>query len=460
MPVSEEESLTDRRESSAVLALPRREELIIRGAYVLTMDDHLGDIPGADIHVRDGEIISVAKHVDAPSATVIDAGGLVAMPGFIDTHTHVWTGLMRSLIRDGPPGDYNTLKAQLGPLFRPPDTYWATLCGAAEALTAGITSLHNWAHNIRQPDDADASMRAHTDLGLRGRFSYGSATDTGPASLMDLNDLPRIRNAWIANRGDSLVDLGMALRGPYLTPERVYRAEWEAARDLRLPVTIHYASYRAEVARIKVLQVLDRDGLLDVDLQLIHGLYATNDDRALMRSAGASLSCAPLAVLRNGLGLPSIREMLDDHIQVSLSLDTASLAGSLDMFAAMRTLLMVEHGKHENTELQAREVLRLATLEGARDLDILDKVGSITPGKRADLLLLDFRSLNTEPALTEDGLADIATLIVYSCAPQNVDTVMIDGRLLKRNGRLTSVDIDATIEGGRRTLSSILARRT
>lgn len=444
-----------------VLALPEREDIIIRGAHAVTMDATLGDFDSIDIAISDGRIVELGSGLEARGARIVDGTGMVALPGFVDTHTHLWSGLFRSLTRDGAPGGYNEQKARLGPQFRPEETYWATFYGLVEAVNSGVTTIHNWAHNLRCPEDADASVAAQMHLGMRGRFSYGAAEGLAPSQTIDLDDVARVRSAWFGADGAELIDLGMALRGPALTPEPVYREEWQAARALALPVTIHYASYPEEVARIDVLAALDAVGLLDVDLQLVHCLFSTPADRKLIRSIGASVSCAPLAVLRHGLGIPPIRELLGDQLQVSLSLDTSSLAGSFDMFSLMRTLLMVEHGQaRDDTGLDARTVLGLATIEGARDLDIDHLTGSLTPGKRADILLVDLQGLNSQPIVMDADRAevDLCSVLVYSCGPSNVSSVIVDGRVLKHGGVLTAVDSGALAAHARSALSSLLAR--
>lgn len=444
-----------------VLSLPPRRELVIRGVHAVTMDPAIGDLPSTNIHIRDGEIVAINSPLETPDAHVIDGSGMIALPGFIDTHTHLWSGLFRSLVLDGHAGGYNQRKARLGPHFQPQETYWATVYGLVEAISSGITSLQNWAHNIRCPEDADVSVKAQLQVGMRGRFSYGAAEGLSPASVMNLDDVARMKSSWFGDQNTGSIDLGMALRGPALTPETVYAAEWELARGLGLPVTIHYASYPDELQRINVLEVLDAAALLDVDLQLVHSLYATAADRQIIRAIGASVSCAPIAVLRHGLGFPPIRDLLDDGLQVSLSLDTASLAGSLDMFSTMRTLLMVEHGhSRDDAGLQPRTVLALATIEGARDLDIDHLTGSLTPGKRADLILVGLDRLSSQPILPETigSDADICTLLVYSGSPSSVDTVIADGRVLKSGGHMTSVDTEAVTRHARAALSSLLAR--
>jgi predicted amidohydrolase YtcJ len=151
--------------------LPAREEFVIRGATVLTMDPALGDLATGDMHVRAGAIVAVAARIEAPGAQVIDGSGMIAMPGFVDTHWHLWTSLFRPYVRaDAAAFGYFPVTSRLGPHMTPEDSYRSARLGIAEALGAGVTTVHNWAHNIRTPDHADAELSAMRDSGIRGRF--------------------------------------------------------------------------------------------------------------------------------------------------------------------------------------------------------------------------------------------------------------------------------------------------
>jgi len=178
--------------------MPGRGEFVVRGAYVLTMDPALGDFPRGDVYVRDGAIVAVGTSVSASSAEVLDGRNMLAMPGFVDTHWHLWNSAMRALIRnDDSDNAYFPVTLRLGPITTPEDAYRAVRLGAAEALAAGITTLHNWAHNIRGPEHADAELRGLRDVGLRARFAYGWGQDLPVDQPMDSADLARVQREWI-----------------------------------------------------------------------------------------------------------------------------------------------------------------------------------------------------------------------------------------------------------------------
>src|SRR6201989_95024 len=192
--------------------------LLIRGGYVLTMDS-AGDLPGGDVHLRDGVIQQIGRNLDEPEAEVIDAAGKIVAPGLVDTHWHMWNTLLRGMsdgrpTPDGPDGGgYFATCVGIGRHFLPGDTYAGTRLAAAEAVDAGITTVHDWAHNIRGRDWAEAGLRGPGESGLRARFSYGYATGHANDQLMALDDLAAIRSAWPSYHADDRIHLGVAWRG-------------------------------------------------------------------------------------------------------------------------------------------------------------------------------------------------------------------------------------------------------
>src|SRR6185437_3224173 len=369
--------------------------LLIRGGYVLTMDT-AGDLPGADVHIRDGVIQRVGRDLDAPGAEVIDAAGKIVAPGLVDTHWHMWNTLLRGMsdgrpTPDGPDGGgYFATCVGIGRHFLPGDTYAGTRLAAAEAIDAGITTVHDWAHNIRGLDWAES--------GLRARFSYGYATGHANDQLMALEDLASIRSAWPSYHAGDRIHLGVAWRGNggsnpamRVAPE-LYRAEIAAARELGLPVSVHACGPAGAAGQ--VFTYADA-GLLGPDLQLVHLNNASAAEIALAAEAGTPVSVSPWTELQIGYGQPVTGELLAAGLPVGLSVDTTMLSGNADLFAVMKVTQACANGqaRHEFA-LTARDVLRLATIDGARTLG-LDKVtGSLAPGKRADVIVVSVDAPN------------------------------------------------------------------
>jgi cytosine/adenosine deaminase-related metal-dependent hydrolase len=423
-------------------------EFVLRGGYVLTMDA-LGDIPDGDVHFADGVIVAVGRGIEAPGAESIDARGMIVLPGLVETHWHMWNTLLRSM---SDPEGYFATSVGLGRLFGPGEVYQGTRLAAAEAIHSGVTTVHDWCHNVRTPEHAEASLRALTESGLRGRFSYGWAAGHANDQTVDLDHLERLHESW----DSGLLSLGLAWRGPtssnpaIVTAPEVYRAELRAARRLGLPVTVHANGPRSAAGQIEALA---REDLLGPDMQIIHANNATEREIAALAAAGASASVSPFTELRIGYGFPVVTELLAAGVPTGLSVDTTVLSGNADMFAIMKVTQNVENAKaHDEFALTARRVLELATIEGARSMGMGEAVGSLRAGKRADVITVSIDGLNM------GVFTDPAHLLVTAAQPANVDTVIVDGRVLKRNGALTALDPAAIATEARAALAGVRER--
>ncbi|HEX3779164.1 MAG TPA: amidohydrolase family protein [Pseudonocardiaceae bacterium] len=416
--------------------LPPRGELLLANGCLLTMDPDLGELPVGDVHIVDGEIAAIGTGLTAPGAERIDATGMIVLPGLVETHWHMWNTLLRGL-SDGRPGatGYFQVCGALGPAFEAADCAAGVWLSCAEAISSGYTTVHDWSHNVRGPEYADAEVRVLAESGLRARFSYGWSAGHANTASMDLADLTRLH---AGHEPDGLVSLGVAWRGsggsnPAMRVDAaIYRAELALARELGLPVTVHASGPPSARGQIGVLAA---EGLLGPDVQVVHANVASAEEIAALAGAGASVSVSPFTELQIGYGLPRTGEFLAAGVPTGLSVDTTVLSGNADPFAIMKLIQAVENGRaEEEFALSARRVLELATIEGARSMGLDHLVGSLTVGKRADVILVSDRAVNLGVR------TDPARLLVTAAQPANVDTVLVDGRILKRAGRLTALD--------------------
>ena len=426
-------------EPASMGKLSNRTDFVIRNAYVMPMEPCAADMKDADIHVRNGEIVAIGQKLNAPGAMAIDGRDTIVLPGFVETHWHMWNTLLRGM--SGEKSDYGYFRttAMLGRVFEPNDIYQGTRLAAAEAINSGMTFVHDWSHNIRNPEFARADLRALKESGLRARFSYGPMQGHDNKKAIDLDDLTKLNNEWEQYSNGGLITLGMAWRGhggnnpANAVPEEVWKAEFGTAQRLKLPVSVHSSGSKGAVGQIGGL---DKAGMVTKDVQIVHAVYATADEIKAMKASGASVSIAPTSELRIGFGLPPTSALLDAGIPVGLSVDTVELVGNADMFAIMKTVQGIENGKAENEfKISARRVLELATIEGARSVGIADKTGSLKVGKRADLIMVSTRAANL------GVFGDPAVMLVTAAQPANVDMVVVDGRILKRNGKLTHLNV-------------------
>ncbi len=435
---------------------PRGHYLIKNGA-VVTVDRTLGTLPQADVLVRNGAIEKVGPDLAAPGAEIIDAADMIVMPGLIDSHYHMWSALGRNFISDGG-FEYFQAKWATSELYDAEDFYNSVMLGLAELADGGVTTVHNWSHNNRSPAHVDAELRAHRDAMLRARYSIGHI-DRMPADTVNaFPDLGRVQSEWFADKArlDGLVHLGVNLRGMVQSDARVFHAEMQDMLKRGLAVCIH-----ASQARPNSDDAADyeRRGYLGAKFLFCHYIAATDSDRAAMARTKTALSFSTHSEFRLGEhGDPRVAllKARAAGIAVTLSSDATSIAPP-NMFENMRfTWNMCMPWKEHETEklppLGFAEAIEMATINGARALGLGDVTGSLTPGKRADIILIRATDLNIAP------LANIETTIVQSATPANVDTVLVDGRIVKRKGRLVGFDVPGIVARAKQSARRIRAK--
>jgi 5-methylthioadenosine/S-adenosylhomocysteine deaminase len=440
-------------EPACSAALPSRGELVLRNAYVMTMDPELGDISGGDVHIRNGEIVAVGKAIKAPGATVLDGRRMIALPGLVETHWHMWNTLLRSFGGEKPDQGYFPTAAAFGKVMTPDDMYHGTRLAAAEALNSGMTTVHDYCHNLRSREHAEADIRALSETGLRARWSYGWPQGMADTQACNLDDLQGLYHDWGKYSNEGLISLGFAWRGMFRNtalPPEVYRSEFEAARRLHLPISLHVGSREDAKGQIEALA---KENLLGKDVQIIHALSASPAEIEMLAKAGSPVSVSPGTELRIGYGFTKTSEFLDAGVRVGVSVDTTVLSGDANLFSILNMIRNIENAKnHDEFKMSARRVLELGTIEGARSLGIDDRVGSLKPGKRADVIMIATNQLNM------GVFTDPAHMVVESTQPENVDTVIVDGRILKRGGKLTALSTDQVLTDAAASLEAVRKR--
>jgi cytosine/adenosine deaminase-related metal-dependent hydrolase len=434
---------------AAASALPPRGEFVVRGARVLSMDPSIGDFDSGDVHVRDGVIVGIGLSVHADGATVIDGKGMICLPGFVDTHWHHWTTFLRPVMRaDDPKKTYFPVTFALGLHYTPEDSYRAVRLGLAEALSAGVTTTHNWAHNVRSPAHADAEVKAMRDSGLRGRFSYGPAQGMPNTQEMDFADMARLKRD-IGK--DPMLTLGVnsrnidgnnASRGAINA--EMAKKEWGQARDLGLPITLHTNGSAS-------IQLLNGAGLLGPDVQLVHPLNTNAADWEVLAKHGVHYSTSPIGEAGR-TGQMQFIEMMEAGVLVSMSIDNVT-ATRCDCFACMHMLQTINrHRTAGKFRLTTKKLVEMATIDGARDLGFDDITGSLSPGKRADLILVRTKAPHME------DFGDSYDALVQLAQPSDIELVVADGRILHRNRQFTALDYDKLVADGAQSVTALKAK--
>jgi 5-methylthioadenosine/S-adenosylhomocysteine deaminase len=426
-------------------------ELLIEGGNVVTVDPEIGDLPVGDVLVRDGTIVDVGPNLATsdPDAEVIDAQGRLVIPGLVDTHRHVWQGAIGGFTPQVTGAGYDPAVLHgIAPRHSAEDVYAGTLWGALQALDAGITTIGDWAHNLQSAEHADADLRGLQESGIRGYFLYGGP---GPASE-DPNpphplDARRMRDEQFANGLNGRLRMGMALRGPCFTSTERNAQDFAFARDLGLPISVHVGMAGTSDA-VTTLQQYD---LLGGDINYAHGNMLTDEEFDLIAQSHGTLSITPSSDMLMQFGTyPGTGRALARGIVSGFGVDTICSVGT-DLFSEMRLALAAERSRANadalargervpTVDLHQRDMLRLATLDGARVWNLDDEIGSLTPGKMADIAILDMRS----PHL--DGFGDPVAVMVLGAGPADVETVIVGGDVVKRGGRLVGSHVDKALD--------------
>jgi len=424
--------------------------LLLRGGYVLTVDPELGDLPRADVLIDGDTIAEVAPEVSA-DAEVIDVAGSIVIPGFVDTHRHTWEAAIRGCAPNATLDDYFVeVLDTFAPLYRPEDVYASNVAGALECINAGITTLVDWSHINNTPEHPDAAISGLKETGIRAQYAYGSAN----TSLADYwfesklaipaDDVRRVRQTYFPT-DDGLLTMALATRGTGFCIDDVVRAEWDLAREVGIPITIHVAMGRL-AGRFGMVKRLSELGLLGPDTTYIHCCYLSDEEWRLLADSGGTVSIAAQVEVQMGHGWPPVMKSMEYGLRPSLSIDVVTTVPG-DMFTQMRCAFGCERARvnavawQANTEvpenmLKARQMLEMATINGAHVAGLEDRTGSLKKGKKADVVVIDATALNVAPVID-------ATAAVTLCADvSNVDTVIIDGKVQKRGGKLVA-DVDA-----------------
>jgi cytosine/adenosine deaminase-related metal-dependent hydrolase len=432
------------------------------------MDPTVGDLSHGDVLIEGGKISQVAPSIEPPPmAEVFDASQMIVIPGFVDTHRHTWQTAIKGMSSDWSLPEYLAgIRGKIGPQFTPDDVYAATLYGATEALNAGVTTLVDWAHIMNSPAHADGSIAALKEHGGRAIFAYGTPNDEQIAewyidsTIPHSDDIRRVRERVLAS-DDDLVTLMMAARGPQHTTPETSAADWRLARELGIRITVHAGEGAWSLRHQPVLR-LHEQGVLGPDTTFVHGNQFSDEDFRLIADSGGSISISPEVEMHMGLGFPITGRALGHGIVSSLSVDVPVTIGG-DMFSVMRCALATERAlvneesirrveMVERLTINSEDILRMATIDGARASGLDDRTGSITPGKQADIVLIRGNDLNLAP------LNQPVAAIVIMAHPGNVDSVLVDGRFVKRDGQMISVDVGAVLDKATSSRDSLLER--
>ncbi|WP_144006735.1 amidohydrolase family protein [Pelomonas sp. KK5] len=424
--------------------------LLVSGGWVLSVDPSIGDLRSGDVLIAGERIVEVAPRIEAPEAERIDARGMIVMPGFVDTHRHTWQTCVRHRYADIDPQTYFAeMLGAKGAAYRTEDVYVGTLLGAVSALDSGITTMLDWSHVQNSPEHSDAAIAALRDAGIRGVFAHGWPLVEGASWMFDSRrghpqDIRRLRGEYFSS-DDQLLTLAMAGRGPEMAQRDVWQSDLRLARELGIRSSIHMGAY-ARNSRVRAIAQMHECKALGEDLTFVHCCCCGDDEIAMMADAGVSASLGVHCELNaQGIGDIPLDRLLAVGIRPSLSGDTETKCSG-DMFTQMRhafahyrSWMGGGHSRARNAPatVSMRDMIEFATIAGARANGLERKVGSLTPGKQADLILIRGDDLNLTP------VSDAVGAVVLAAHAGNIDSVFVAGKAVKRHGRMVGLDVDA-----------------
>ncbi len=440
---------------------------LIQNGTVVSLDPEVGDLDGGDILVEDGEIVEIGRGLTASNAEEIDASDHIVLPGFVDSHIHLAQTQVRGIAGDWSlMGEYfEHMLGNITGLYQPEDMYLGGLFGALEKLHTGTTTALDWSYP-NTLEHGERAVDALSDAGLRAVYTYGPPGDDAAKWWFESDvGLPEetIRELHTEKiRDDGLLSLALGLRGPDFCTDETARADLELSRELDALATIHMG------AALWPSSVYGEDyqgfgcihDMLGPDVNVAHGNHFSQADIDHAVEQGVSFSATPEVEMQMGHGIPVTGKVIAAGGRPAWGVDVCSNSSG-DMSSQMRVGMQVQRmldnqeileGNEEVTEvsISCRDTLEMATIEGARALGLEDEIGTLTPGKRADIITIEQNDFLTAPSHSP-----IQT-VVFQSDPSHIDTVLVDGEVLKRDGELTNPlvneEFDRFVESGRRLI--------
>lgn len=423
---------------------------LIRGATIVSMDERVGDLEG-DILVEDGRIAAIGAALEAGDAETVEAAGFIAIPGLVNAHMHTWQTALRGVAANWTLLEYfKHVHAGLATVFRPEDIGIATVVGALNQINCGTTTLVDWCHNNPTPAHTDAAIDALVDSGIRAAFFHGSPKPDPKPGEKPFWEVPHPRDEVLRllkhrlPANDGLVTLGLAILGPHYSTLEVALSDFALAREFGLIASMHQGGGPAKTP--DGWERLEAAGLLGANINIVHGNNLSDAQLKRFVELGMSFSITPENEMAQGHGHPITGRLRALGSAPTLGVDLESVLSG-DLFTVARIALAMQRALDnadyraahatipDTSTIPVREALAWVTTRGARMLGMEDRIGSLAPGKQADIVLIDARLPNMHP------VHDPVASVVMQTSLANIDSVMIAGRWKKRQGRLVYADL-------------------
>lgn len=435
------------------MASTQPQRILVRGGTVITMDAQ-GDLPRADVLVSGDRIVEIAPRIAVDDAQVVDATGCIVIPGLINAHMHTWQTALRGVAANWTLLQYfKNMHAGLATVFTPGDLHIATLVGALNQINCGTTTLVDWCHNNPTPAHNDAAVAALLQSGIRAAFFHGTPKPDPKPGETPFWEQPHpraeVERLLKAHAGEPLLSIHAAVLGPHYSTLDVALHDFRMAKELGLIASMHQGGGPARTP--DGWERLEEAGLLGEHINIVHGHALSDAQLARFCGLGMSFSAAAESEMSQGHGHPLTGRLRALGRAPSLGVDLESVMSG-DMLSQARIALGIQrsldnvayreaHGSIPPTStITTREALAWVTIEGARMLQQQDRIGSLAPGKQADLVLVRADTLNMQP------VHDPVSAVVMQASLANIESVMIAGQWRKRGGRVLDADIGSLLE--------------
>ena len=435
-------------------------EITIKNAQILSMDPDREDPFQGDVFVKDGRIEAIGLSLPAVGK-VLNADGMLLMPGFVQSHIHLCQTLFRNMAEDLELLDWLHLKIwPLEASHSESSLRASARLGLAELISGGTTSILDMG-SVRMTDilfeEVDrAGFRANIGKTLmnEGKNVPSPLFQSGRESV---EDGLRLLKRW-RGMGDGRLDFNFAPRFALSCSEDVLREVGEVSAEQHVLVHTHSSENQQELREVQTktgkrnLEYYHSIGLDRYHLSVAHCIWLDASEMDILAATNTHVLHCPSSNMKLGSGIARIPEMLERGIHVSLGADGAPCNNNLDIFQEMRLAGLIQKPRLGVGSLPAREIVKMATLGGASALGLENEIGSITIGKKADLILIDLNRVHSFPP------DDIFTTLVYSSRATDVQTVIINGQIVMQDRELLTLDHEAILAEGKEELQNLLAR--
>jgi cytosine/adenosine deaminase-related metal-dependent hydrolase len=421
---------------------------LIRNATVITMEAE-GVLENADVLVSGDHLSAIGSQLSANGADIVDGTGCIVIPGLINAHMHTWQTALRGVAANWTLLEYfQKMHSGLATVFEPEDLHIATLVGALNQINCGTTTLGDWCHNNRTSEHNDAAIAGLLESGIRAAFFHGTPKPDPKPGEKPFWEVPHpraeIERLLAKHKGNPLLSIHAAILGPHYSTMDVALHDFRMAKELGIIASLHQGGGPARTP--DGWQRLEAEGLLGDHINIVHGHALTDEQLKRFCDLGISFSAAAENEMTQGHGHPITGRLKAFGRAPSLGVDLESVLSG-DMLSQVRVALGMQrtldnfahrekHGSIPPTStVTTYEALSWVTIEGARMLKALDRIGTLQVGKQADLVMIRADDLNMQP------VHNPVSTVVMQTSLANIDSVMIAGQWKKRGGKLLGVDL-------------------